>query len=59
MTHSGADGKTVHSRLATQRYEAWFGRSRDGRGVVEVTTGSKPFHRKQYEVQNRVGVPIT
>ena len=61
MTHRGADGKPVPSRLADpNEYEALFGAvARSGRGVVEVTPGSNLSIDNMYDVQKRVGVPLT
>ena len=61
MTHRGADGKPVPSRCADpNEYEALFRAvARSGRGVVEVTPGQNLSIDNMYEVQKRVGVPLT
>ena len=61
MTHRGADGKPVPSRLADpNEYESLFRAvARSGRGVVEVTPGTNLSIDNMYEVQKRVGVPLT
>ncbi|MEO8694972.1 MAG: amidohydrolase family protein [Acidimicrobiales bacterium] len=61
MTHRGADGKPVPSRLADpNEYEALMRAvAQSGRGVVEVTPGSNLSIDNMYDVQKRVGVPLT
>ncbi|MEO5842573.1 MAG: amidohydrolase family protein [Acidimicrobiales bacterium] len=61
MTHRGADGKPVPSRLADpNEYEALMRAvAQSGCGVVEVTPGSNLSIDNMYEVQKRVGVPLT
>lgn len=61
MTHRGADGRPVPSRLADDdENEALFkvvGDSR--RGVVAVTAGQNLMVERMYEVQKRAGAPFT
>jgi N-acyl-D-aspartate/D-glutamate deacylase len=61
MTHRGADGKPVPSRLADpNEYESLMRAvAQSGRGVVEVTPGSNLSIDNMYDVQKRVGVPLT
>ena len=61
MTHRGADGKPVPSRLADpNEYEALMRAvAQSGRGVVEVTPGTNLSIDNMYDVQKRVGVPLT
>jgi N-acyl-D-aspartate/D-glutamate deacylase len=61
MTHRGADGKPVPSRLADpNEYEALMRAvAQSGRGVVEVTPGSNLSIDNMYDTQKRVGVPLT
>ncbi len=61
MTHLGADGRPIPSRLADPaEYESLFkavGATR--RGVVEVTPGANLSIAAMYELQPSLGVPMT
>ena len=61
MTHLGADGRPIPSRLAdAAEYESLFkavGRTK--RGVVEVTPGANLSIAGMYDLQPSIGVPMT
>ena len=61
VTHLGADGQPIPSRwAAVDEIEAMFRAVADaGRGVVGINGGENFGFRDTYELQLRVGVPVT
>lgn len=61
ITHLGADGRPIPSRVAEQEELVALGEAvgRSGRGVVGVNGGDGLTFSQCYEVQPRMGAPIT